>query len=60
MSTLQSTLNRVEQDALPPYDSGVFGAEIGDRLRATVVQKSSEPIIDNFSSSDIFGDEYAA
>jgi hypothetical protein len=38
----------------------MFGDEIGDRLRATAVQKSSEPIIDDFSSSDIFEGEYAA
>jgi len=50
----------VEQNAFPPQDSGVFGDEIGDRLRATVVQKSPEPIIDDFSSSDIFEGEYAA
>ena len=60
MSKLQSTLDRVEQNAFPPQDSGVFGDEIGDRLRATVVQKSPEPIIDDFSSSDIFEGEYAA
>jgi len=62
VSTLQSTLNRAEQDAFLPLGSGVFGDETRDQLRATIVQKSPEPIIDGFSSSDnsIFDDEVAA
>jgi hypothetical protein len=63
VSTLQSTLNNVEKEALPLKVDGIFGDKTRNRLRATIAQKGPEPILDDFGSSDefdIFDNEDAA
>jgi len=61
VSTLQTTLNRVERDALPLKVDGIFGDKTRDRLRATIAQKGPEPILSEFGDDndgfDVYDDE---
>tara|TARA_B100000676_G_scaffold313540_1_gene396846 strand:- start:90485 stop:91729 length:1245 start_codon:yes stop_codon:yes gene_type:complete len=61
VSTLQSSLNRVERDDIPLKVDGVFGDKTRGRLRETVARKGPEPILDDFGGGDgdfdIFDDD---
>ncbi len=60
VSTLQTSLNHVESDAVPLKVDGIFGDRTRDRLRATVAERGPEPILNEFHNDDdldIFDDD---